>query len=82
MQDIILWVRDTPLPMIIVSCGLACMILAIALEIPPKAGEPRLYMPRKEVPITGALLLLVGIPLLVQWPQESVLLRILCAYLP
>ena len=82
MLDAILWMRTTPLPLIFVTCGLACMILAIASELPPAAGEERLLRPRKGVPITGIVLLLLGVPLAIQWPEGPSLLQTILAYLP
>lgn len=75
MQDIIEWLRNTPIPMALVISGLACMILAIAAEIPPVEGEPALLVPRKAVPITGTLLLLLGVPLAIEVPDGPLLLR-------
>ncbi len=82
MQNIILGLRDTAIPMVLVTGGLACMILAIASEIPPADGEPRLLVPRKAIPITGTLLLLIGVPLAIQWPEGPCMLRTLLGYLP
>ena len=68
--------------MALVTSGLVCMILAIASELPPAKGEERLLVPRKAVPITGTILLLLGVPLLIQWPEGSSLLERLIAYWP
>ena len=82
MEDIISWLRTTPIPMALVVSGLACMILAIASELPPIEGEERLLVPRKAVPITGTLLLLFGVPLSIQWPESSFPLERLIRYSP
>lgn len=68
--------------MALVTSGLACMILAIAAEMPPAEGEPRLLVPRKVVPITGTLLLLLGVPLAIEEPIEPLLLRTFLSSLP
>jgi hypothetical protein len=67
MGDVIQWVQNTPIPLALVASGLACMILAIASELPPIAGESPLLVPHKAVPITGTILLLLGVPLSIQW---------------
>ncbi len=67
MIDVILWVQNTPIPLALVASGLACMILAIASELPPVEGESPLLVPHKAVPITGTILLLLGVPLSIQW---------------
>ena len=82
MQNVILRLRETAIPMALVTCGIVCMILAIASEIPPVEGEPQMLVPRKEVPITGSLLLLVGVPLAIQWPDGPFMVRTLLTYLP
>ncbi len=68
MVDVIQWVQNTPIPLALVASGLACMILAIASasELPPRGGEPPLLTPQKSVPITGTILLLLGVLLSVQ----------------
>ncbi len=66
MIDVILWVQNTPIPLALVASGLACMILAIASELPPGGGEPPLLIPQKLVPITGTILLLLGVLLSIQ----------------
>ena len=68
MYDFIAMLRDTSVPLALVVSGLACLILAIASEIPPKEGEPRLLAPKKYVPVTGTVLLVIGVPLLIGWP--------------
>ena len=66
MVDVILWVQNTPIPLALVASGLACIILAIASELPPRGGEPPLQTPQKFVPITGTILLLLGVLLSIQ----------------
>ena len=66
MGDVILWVQTTPIPLALVASGVACMILAIASELPPGEGEPPLFVPHKAVPITGTILLLLGVVLAIQ----------------
>ncbi len=82
METVITALRNSSIPMALVACGLACMILAIASEIPPAAGEERLLYPRKAVPLTGMLLLLLGVPLSMQWPVGLFPLERLIAYMP
>jgi hypothetical protein len=82
MEDVILWLRSTPIPMALVASGLACMILAIASELPPVEGEAPLLVPRKAVPITGTVLLLFGVPLSIQWPEGLFPFERLIAYWP
>ena len=82
MQDVVLALRNTPIPLALVTCGLACMILAIASEIPPVEGEERLLKPRKAVPITGTILLLLGVPFSIQCPAGSCPLQALLSYWP
>jgi hypothetical protein len=43
------------------------LILAIASELPPREGEPPLFVPYNAVPITGTILLLLGVLLSIQW---------------
>jgi uncharacterized membrane protein len=68
MYDFIALLRETSAPLALVASGFACLILAIASEIPPKEDEPRLLTPKKYVPITGIVLLVIGVPLLIGWP--------------
>ena len=82
MVDVILWVQNTPIPTALVASGLACMILAIASELPPVEGESPLLVPHKVVPITGTILLLLGVPLSIQWPENWFPLECLIAYWP
>ncbi len=82
METVITALQNSSIPMALVACGLACMILAIASEIPPAEGEERLLVPRKAVPVTGVILLLLGVPLSIQWPVGLFPLERLMAYVP
>ncbi len=68
--------------MALVASGLACMILAIASELPPVEGEERLLVPGKAVPITGTILLLFGVPLSIQVPEGLFRIECLTMYWP
>lgn len=80
METVITALRNSSIPMALVACGLVCMILAIASEIPPAEGEERLLYPRKVVPVTGLILLLLGVPLSIQSPFGLFPLDRLMAY--
>ncbi len=65
MHTVLMGLQATAIPLAIWLSGMACLLLAIASEIPPKEGEQRLLVPRWQVPATGIILTALGTALLI-----------------